>query len=165
MSRHSAILPVFIWAPEEESPWPPGAASRWWLHHSLDALQASLTERGSRLIVRRGHTVESLLALATESGARSIFWNRRYEPAAIARDRELERRLRERGIAGESCPGNILFEPGTILNAGGKPFQVFTSFWRACLSMPTPEQPSPAPTRIPAPTEWPASLAISELNL
>ena len=29
-------MPVFIWSPEEEAPWSPGCASRWWLHQSLD---------------------------------------------------------------------------------------------------------------------------------
>jgi deoxyribodipyrimidine photo-lyase len=77
----------------------------------------------------------------------------------------LERRLRERGIAAESCPGNILFEPGTILNGNGKPYQVFTAFWRACLAMPGPEEPKPAPRRLRAPAEWPASLQIRQLDL
>jgi deoxyribodipyrimidine photo-lyase len=165
IARQGAILPVFIWAPEEEFPWSPGAASRWWLHQSLRELEASLIKRGSKLIVRRGPAAEALLALAAESGAKFIFWNRRYEPAAIARDRELGRRLRERGIAAASCPGNLLFEPGTILNANGKPYQVFTPFWRACLAMPGPEKPYPAPKRLRAPAEWPASLQISKLGL
>jgi deoxyribodipyrimidine photo-lyase len=165
VARRGAVLPVFIWAPEEESPWSPGSASRWWLHQSLGELQAALAKVGSKLIVRRGPTVGALLALAAESGAKSVFWNRRYEPATIARDRELERRLRERGIAAESCPGNLLFEPGTILNADGKPYQVFTPFWRACVAMPDPEEPKPAPGRLRAPAEWPASLEISQLGL
>jgi deoxyribodipyrimidine photo-lyase len=165
VARGGAVLPVFVWAPEEESPWSPGSASRWWLDQSLEELQAALAQLGSKLIVRRGPTAEALLALASESGAKSIFWNRRYEPATIARDRELEQRLRERGIASESCPGNLLFEPGTILNADGKPYQVFTPFWRACLAMPGPEEPKPAPGRLRAPAEWPASLEISELGL
>ena len=38
------VVPVFIWAPEEEGDWPPGAASRWWLHHSLASLDAMLRE-------------------------------------------------------------------------------------------------------------------------
>ena len=25
-----AVIPVFIWAPEEEGSWAPGAAARWW---------------------------------------------------------------------------------------------------------------------------------------
>ena len=32
-AARGAVVPVFLWAPEEETPWEPGAASRWWLHH------------------------------------------------------------------------------------------------------------------------------------
>ena len=56
IDRGGAVLPVFIWAPEEEEPWSPGAASRWWLHHSLARLAADLEARGSRLVVRRAAT-------------------------------------------------------------------------------------------------------------
>jgi deoxyribodipyrimidine photo-lyase len=132
-------------------------------------LQAALEKRGSKLIVRQGSskcpTPETLLALARESGAKAVFWNRRYEPAMIARDRDIERRLRESGIAAETCPGNLLFEPGTILNAAGNPCQVFSAFWKALLAMPGPPDPTPAPTRIPAPVKWPTTLPISELGL
>lgn len=165
IARKCAVIPIFIWAPEEEAPWSPGAASRWWLHQSLQQLQTTLASRGSKLIVRRGPTAETLLALAAESGAQSVFWNRRYEPAAIARERDLERRLHERHVITESCPGNLLFEPGTILNADGKPFQVFSAFWRACLAMPGPSKPKRAPARLQAPAKWPASLPISDLAL
>jgi deoxyribodipyrimidine photolyase len=27
--RGGLVVPVFVWAPEEEGAWPPGAASRW----------------------------------------------------------------------------------------------------------------------------------------
>ncbi len=47
------VLPVYLYAPEEEAPWLPGGATRWWLHHSLTSLQADLAEIGSQLIVRR----------------------------------------------------------------------------------------------------------------
>ncbi len=165
IERGSAIIPVFIWTPEEEGPWPSGAASRWWLHHSLRELQTALSRFGSKLIVRRGPTVETLLALAAESGARSILWNRRYEPDMIARDQDVERRLSADGIAAQSYPGNLLFEPGTIMNASGKPFQVFTAFWRACLAMPATAPLIPAPRQIAAPPAWPVSLAIEDLGL
>ena len=86
------VVPVYVWAPEEEGEWPPGAASRWWLHRSLHALDRSLRERGSQLVVRRGPTDKALASLLRETGAASVVWNRRYEPAAIARDSELKRR-------------------------------------------------------------------------
>ena len=39
-AARGAVVPVFIWAPNEEAPWEPGAASRWWLHQSLEKLAA-----------------------------------------------------------------------------------------------------------------------------
>ena len=131
LARGGAVIPVFIWAPEEEGAWPPGAASRWWLHQSLTALAAALEARGSRLIVRRGPSAQTLEALASESGAAAVFWNRRYEPAAIARDAAVKTALRARGLSAESFNGSLLHEPWTILNAAGQPYRVFTPFWRA----------------------------------
>src|SRR4051794_36570478 len=55
-----AVVPVVVWAPEEEGDWPPGGASRWWLHRSLVALERSLGRHRSRLVVRRGPTLETL---------------------------------------------------------------------------------------------------------
>src|SRR5215472_4495384 len=86
LARGAPVIPVFIWAPEEEGAWPPGAASRWWLHQSLTALAAALDARGSRLIVRRGPSAQTLETLAAETGAGAVHWNRRYEPAVIVRD-------------------------------------------------------------------------------
>ena len=104
------VVPVYVWAPEEEGEWPPGAASRWWLHRSLHALDRSLRERGSQLVVRRGPTNEALASLLRETGAVSVVWNRRYEPAAIARDTELKRRL----PAAASFGAGLLREPWTV---------------------------------------------------
>ena len=46
-----------------------------------------------------------------ESGATAVFWNRRYEPAAVARDSQLKSKLREHGLLAESFNGSLLFEP------------------------------------------------------
>ena len=165
LERRSPVIPVFIWAPEEEGVWPPGAASRWWLGRSLAKLSTELENRGSRLIVRRGPTGEALSRLVAESGATAVFWNRRYEPAAVARDSVLESKLREHGLLAESFNGSLLFEPGTIRNQSGKPFQVFTAFWRACLAKQTPPPSKNAPKRLAAPESWPHSLDLSELRL
>ncbi|WP_255211016.1 deoxyribodipyrimidine photo-lyase, partial [Methylogaea oryzae] len=62
------IVPLYIHAPEEEADWPPGGASRWWLHHSLAALDGRLRGLGSRLILRRGPALSVLQKLAAECG-------------------------------------------------------------------------------------------------
>jgi deoxyribodipyrimidine photo-lyase len=158
-------IPVFIWAPEEEGAWPPGAASRWWLHHSLQALGRDLEARGSRLIIRRGPTSRSLEKLAAETGAGAVYWNRRYEPAALARDAMVKTALRGRGLAAESFNANLLFEPWTIRNASGGPYRVFTPFWRACVAQRVAPLGPVAPRRLAAPESWPESLELRELNL
>ncbi len=143
----------------------PGGASRWWLHQSLTALAASLESAGSRLIIRRGPATETLLALAKETGAESVFWNRRYEPTAIARDTKTKDALTRAGLRAESFCSALLHEPWTIQNQSRKPFQVFTPYWRHCLTKPDPDEPLPAPERIAAPEQWPDSLALQTLEL
>src|SRR5579863_2671454 len=120
MERLGPIIPVYIWAPDEEGDWPPGAASRWWLAQSLTALKGALEKRGSRLIVSRGPSADALLRLAKDCGATAVFWNRRYEPAAVARDTIVKAQLRQHGLAAESSNGSLLFEPWTIRNQSGQ---------------------------------------------
>ena len=77
-----------------DHPWQLGGASRWWLHHSLKSLQDELRRRyGVTLILRRGDPGSILPALARDTGAECVFWNRRYEPHAIAADSALKAAL------------------------------------------------------------------------
>jgi len=165
IQRGSAVIPLFIHAPEEETPWQPGGASRWWFHQSLCALDVRLRELGSRLVIRRGPTLETLHALVKETGAAAVFWNRRYEPAVTARNATVKASLRNAGCEVESFNAALLHEPWTIQNQSGKPFQVFTPFWRHCLARPDPSEPLPAPKNLPALSKWPRSLPLDELEL
>jgi len=165
VERGRPVIPVYIWAPEEEGAWPPGAASRWWLGRSLTALSGELKKRGSRLIVRRGPAAETLARLVAETGAGAVFWNRRYEPAVVARDRRVKSGLLERGIVAESFNANLLFEPWTIATQSGRPFRVFTAFWRASMKLAIAPAVGDAPARFDSPENWPSSLAIAELRL
>lgn len=100
-----------------------------------------------------------------ETGARHVFWNRRYEPACVARDKLVKEALRVEGLHVESFNAALLHEPWTIQNQSGKPFQIFTPFWRHCLAKPDPAGPLPAPQQLASPVRWPKSLALDELNL
>jgi deoxyribodipyrimidine photo-lyase len=165
LKRGGSVVPVFIWSPDEERPWVPGGASKWWLHQSLAALEASLRAAGSRLIIRRGPALDALLQLAKETGAKAVFWNRRYEPAILARDQALQAALRAEGVEAESFNATLLHEPWTIQNQRGKPFQVFTPFWRHCLTLDDPAAPSVAPKVFASPARWPKSISLAELKL
>ena len=165
MKQGGPVVPVFIHAPEEEAPWSPGGASNWWLHQSLKSLAASLRKLGSQLIIRRGPTRETLQALVNETGATAVFWNRRYEPAVIARDTTVKDALRRDSVEVESFNAALLHEPWTIQNQSDKPFRVFTPFWKHCLAKPDPPAPLPAPCQLTAPEQWPKALGLAALEL
>jgi deoxyribodipyrimidine photo-lyase len=145
-ARSARVLPVFIWAPEEEGDWPPGAASRWWLHQSLRSLGAALRRLGVPLILRRGPSLDALRSLFRESGADAVFWNRRYEPVLHARDFRVQKALLSDGLSVRTFNSALLFEPEEISNRSGKPFRVFSPFWRTCLSAVPRFMPEAAPT-------------------
>jgi len=165
VKRGGLVVPVFIWAPEEEGDWAPGAASRWWLHQSLESLSASLASLGSRLVIRRGASLATLRKLIAETGADAVCWNRRYEPAIVKRDTTIKAALREEVSVVESFNGACLFEPALVKNQQGGPYQVFTAYWRACRKLSEPAKPLAAPRRLTGPETWPASVALSSLGL
>jgi len=163
VENHSAVICVFIrgdallqppslsgdCGTERERPM--GAAARWWLHESLAALDQHLREKGSRLVLRTGDAADVLFALAKESGADAIYWNRRYGAAERASDADLKARLRTAGLAAESHNHALLYEPWTVKSKTGGPMRVFTPFWRAARAMAEPGRPLPAPPAIPSP--------------
>jgi deoxyribodipyrimidine photo-lyase len=163
--RGGPVIPVFIWSPEEEGRWPPGAAARWWLHKSLAQLHASLRQRGSRLIIGRGPTLEAIRELLDQSGATAVYWNRLYEPALIIRDTRVKAALHRDGLIAESFNGGLLFEPWMVRNQESQPYQVFSAFWKACLAQPEPAAPRDAPAHIASPRHWPSTLQLTDLGL
>ena len=159
------VVPVFIWAPDEEAAFPPGGATKWWLHQSLAALQKSLTQAGAPLVVRSGNSsLDVLRELIAVTGATRVFWNRRYEPASIERDRIVKTTLREQGIEVESSNAGLLFEPWTVANKSGRAFQVFTPFYKHCVAQFAISPPVPGPATLTAGPPC-AGLTITALGL
>ena len=164
--RAGRVIALYVHSPEEEGDWEPGAATRWWLHRSLEQLSSALRAKGSALVVRRGPAVESLLAVARESGATQVYWNRLYDPAIVARDTKLKSALRDAGLACESFNAALFFEPWEIRTGQGGPYRVFTPFWKACrVQLDTLPTPVAAPKRIAGPERSPSSLPLAELDL
>ncbi len=124
-ARRGPVVPVFVL--DDKDPWPPGGASKWWLHHSLTALKAGL----GGLILRRGDAREIIIELAEETKAGAVYWNRAYEPHSVARDTAIKAALGEAGMQARSFKANVLHEPWELETGAGGPFKVYTPFWRA----------------------------------
>ncbi len=159
--RGAPVLIVYIWAPQEEAPWAPGAASKVWLHFSLKNLDSTLQDLGSQLLIfdlstaREQTSLDLLTELSRCTGAAALFWNRRYEPVVIERDKKIKTHLQSLGLTVESFKGALLLEPWEVLTKQGKPYQVFTPYWQSCqMAMQAqlaPRQPLPAPLALPDP--------------
>ncbi|MCE9606724.1 MAG: DNA photolyase family protein [Planctomycetia bacterium] len=164
------VVPLYIWSPDDEAPWQPGAATRWWLHHSLEALDASLQTQGSRIILRQGNPAEVLRSIARATGADAVFWNRRYEPTLRRRDAELEAALVSEGFDVRTFNSALLIEPEQIATKQGKPYQVFTPFYKASLVKAEGAEDHEfevvdRPPAIAAPAKWPKSDALRSWKL
>ena len=165
VERGGPVIPLYIWAPDEEGDWPPGGAARWWTHHALVAVDEALRKLGAPLVVRRGPSLDTLRELAHDTGADAVAWNRRYEPAIIERDTAIKESLRKSGIDARSFNGSLLFEPWDVQTGSGDPYKVFSPFWRNCTARPDPDEPAPAPRKLTPLPDPPASLAMDELEL
>ena len=166
LDQYQKILPVYIHAPDEHAPWEAGAASNWWLHHSLEALNQSLNSSGSYLLLKKGNSLETLQALIEKTGAKAVFWNRLYEPALIQRDANIKKLLKAVGINCQSFNGHLLTEPHTILNNAGSAFKVYSAYWRKAFREINPsEKLLPAPVEINSPAEVPLSDSLEQLCL
>jgi deoxyribodipyrimidine photo-lyase len=157
------ILCLFVLDEVSEGLRPLGGASRWWLHGSLASLDKALRALGSELYLLRGAAADLIERLVVETGASAVFWNRRYSAAEIAIDAAIKKRLTDKRIAARSFNGRLLHEPWEIKNRSGRPFQVFTPYWRAARLMPVPV-PLPAPKQIQA-GRWPDLLQKRQIGL
>lgn len=157
-------LPVYVWSPEEENPWEPGGASRWWLHHSLTELAEALRQAGGRLIIRRGCAAESLAAVARETGADLLLYQKRVEPWARRQEAAVDQTLAGTGLRTLALPPDLLIQPDVLRTVQGNPFQVFTPFWKAAMRQTNPDPPAEPRPRLACPAHL-ASLEPSDLGL
>ncbi len=143
--RGSPIVAAYVLDDETPGRWAMSGASRWWLHRSLVSLSADLKKLGIPLVLRRGLADAVIPNLTTEIGADAVYWNRCYEPFAVARDTAIKAALTRSGVKAESFAAALIAEPWTVKTQSGTPFRVFTPFWRALEKDRRPAKPQKAP--------------------
>ena len=123
------VIPVYIHSPEEEKPWAPGAASRWWLHQSLSALESKLAASGLKLHFFTGHSEDVLTSIIKDTNADTLVYNRLYEQHLHSRDVHIEKALKAK-LDVLSFDSGMFYAPGSILNNQQLPYRVFTPFYK-----------------------------------
>jgi len=162
------VVPIYVLDEASAGKWQPGAASQWWLHHSLAALSADLASYGLSLHMLRGRHIEVVPRLAREIGAAGVYFSRAYEPWAVAAEKAVHDQLTQAGdhqAEVRRFPGFLLKEPEDIATKEGNPYKVYTPFWRALNLGGEPRKPLPRPQKITPHRQKLKSDNLKDLNL
>jgi deoxyribodipyrimidine photo-lyase len=114
---------------------------------ALRHLHEAIRDKGGQLSILEGKPEKVLLDIARAQNVELITWNRDYEPYAVRRDEEVARRAREAGISIRTFHDQCLQPPGEITKADGKPYVVFTPYYKQWLQA-GKESPVRAPDRL-----------------
>lgn len=141
--RGGPVILLYIYDNKHPQQHEMGAASKWWLHHSLASLNESVD---GKLHILSGDPAQLIPQLVKKTGATQVVWNRCYEPWQISRDKQIKEQLKDNGIAAKSFNGQLLWEPWEIKTQQGTPYKVFTPYYRkGCLQAPSPRAVEDAP--------------------
>ena len=154
------VLPVFVLDDETPARWRTGAAQRWWLHHSLLALDADLRKLGARLILLRGRAGSVIADLAQQTGATHVHALEHYEPWAKVQQAEVAA-----AVPLTLHDGVLLAPPSLVRSGDGGRYRIFTPWWRTLQRMMPPPPPIPAPTRMTLATNAPAGNTLADWQL
>lgn len=163
-AQSGPVIPVYILDDDTPKHRKMGAASRWWLHRSLDKLDAQLRQKGSCLILRRGDAATVLAEIVKSTGAKEIHALHHYEPWW----RNAEKAVRK--TIGQKTElilhdGNYLLPPGTLKTGSGGEYKIYTPFWKSLRERMPPAEPVPEPEKLEAPASWPESDTLGDWNL
>ncbi len=158
------VLAAYVLDEDAGGRWAPASASRWWLHHTLEALAADLAGRGATLVLRRGPAVATIAALAREAGATQVHAGVMHEPWARQRDAEAGDALAAQGAVLHLHRVSTLFAPDQVRTKTGNTYGVYTPYAKACRALGEPAAPQPAPDRIPG-AKPPASDSLASWGL
>lgn len=133
LSTGFPVHTVFVFDRDILDGLPPQDRRVHFIWESVEQLKADLQARGGDLTVLYGHATQEVPRLAETLGVCTVFTNRDYEPAAIDRDRAVERTLGQLGIGFETAKDTVVFERDELMTQAGKPFTVFTPYKNAWL--------------------------------
>ena len=114
---------------------------------SLRELQEKYVQAGSQLLVLHDDPVHGLPPLVQALGATQVYWNWDVEPYAVERDRAVDKALNAIGVEPHAQWDQLLHAPGEIRTGSGKPYTVYTPFWKNWHKQPK-AAPLPVPTRL-----------------
>jgi len=100
------------------------------IHQTLEALNAQLSQLGSAFEVKYGTPEQTWPEVLETYEVKAVYANHDYEPYATRRDDALAEYLRSENIPFKTFKDQVIFEKNEIVKSDLKPYTVFTPYFR-----------------------------------
>jgi deoxyribodipyrimidine photo-lyase len=122
------VIPLFIFDADILDKLPKDDARVSFIHENLTQINQQLIAVGASLLIKNGNTKKVWQELINEFDVKEVFFNKDYEPYAIARDEAICQLLDENKIVSFSFKDQVIFEEKDITKADGLPYTVYTPY-------------------------------------
>lgn len=116
------------------------------IHQAVSELKIKLEQKGSSLLVKHETPEQIWPQILKEYNVKAVYANHDYEPYARKRDDGLAEFLSSEGIQFRTFKDQVIFEKEEVIKADGKPYTVFTPYYKLWLKKLTDFYIKPYPT-------------------
>jgi len=109
------------------------------IHQIITELKKELQSFCSDLYVDYSTPIDAWKKLLDQFEVNKVFFNEDYEPGAIARDNDVCKLLKTKGVEVESFKDQCIFSKNDVLKQDGKPYTVYTPYKNKWLTTLTPK--------------------------
>lgn len=128
LSENQQVIPLFIFDANIIEELPKNDARISFIYQKLEQINVELQKVGSSLLVLKGNPKEVWQQLFTEYSVKNIYFNKDYEPYAIARDKEITALAKTNNVAVFSFKDQVIFEENDVLKDDGSPYTIYTPY-------------------------------------
>lgn len=145
LSESKQVIPAFIFTPEqiENNPYRSDHCLRFMME-SLEDLASQLKKKGGKLFFFYGTPEKILEQCLQKLPIDTVVVNRDYTPYSVQRDQKLSQICKKHKAAFHSFDDLLLLPPEATLKKDGKPYTIFTPYFRNASKQ---KIPSPVPNR------------------
>lgn len=100
------------------------------IYQTLEKIQVQLIENKTSLAVKYNEPEQAWAEVLAEYDVKQVYSNHDYEPYATTRDNNLLELLKSKEISFSTYKDQVIFDKDEVVKADGKPYTVFTPYFK-----------------------------------
>ena len=128
LQSHYPVIPLFIFDDAILENLPQDDPRVGFIYDSLAKINDELNKTGTSLLIKKGKTTQVWQQLHSQFDIKEVFFNKDYEPYAIARDQEITQQLILKDTKVSPFKDQVIFEEKEITKVDGLPYTVYTPY-------------------------------------